>query len=233
MALVKFSALVSEIVGRMGHSIFQNSRSGTVLHPMHTNLNSSRSNNYRQQSNVAQIQAAWQALTPAERQLWEVYAQFRNRPTRKMSGLFLRGQDTFVLENSIRLIFNAAGGALAPAILIAPVITPPPGQIAFTNITNTAGVLSYNTDQSFNPAENFYMIYISRPLLGSQMSGWNKQKLICKPNAAGNYQVITSQYLALWAVIPNTGQYVNTEIFNYSILTNTFGASTKQRIQIS
>src|SRR3989304_561220 len=104
MALVRFSALVSEIVGRMGHSIFQNSRGGTVIHPMHTNLNSSRSSNYRQQSNVAQIQAAWQALTPGDRALWESYAHCRNRPTRKNRALFPPRRASLRLKNSIRLI---------------------------------------------------------------------------------------------------------------------------------
>jgi len=233
MALVRFSALVSEIVGRMGHSIFQNSRGGTVIHPMHTNLNSSRSSNYRQQSNVAQIQAAWQALTPGDRALWEIYAQFRNRPTRKNSGLFLRGQDTFVLENSIRLIHNSSGGALAPAILVTPIITPPPGQVAFTNFTNTAGVFSFNTDQTFNVADNFFMIYISKGLLGSQMSGWNKQKLIARENDAGNYQDITTEYITHWAQVPETGQYINSEIFLYDKNTGTFGSGTKQRLIVS
>jgi len=233
MALVKFSAIVSEMIGRLNGSVLQRVRGSTIIRNQKVNLNSSRNNIFKTQINLVTLQQAWQALTAQERKLWEVYALFRNRPTRKLLTNSLGGQATFILENSIRLIHNQSGGALVPAILTTPIIDIPPGNVAFTSFTNNGVNFGYNTDQTFNTANAFFVIYLSRPLLSSQESVWNKRKLFALVITAGNFQTITAKYLEQFGALPAVGQFINSKIALYDKAKNTFGSFTEQRTEVT
>jgi len=233
MAIVKYGGTVSELIGKLNNVVFKMGNHGPTVVGLKSNLNSSRSNIYRQQVNIISIQQAWQNLSVANRNLWEIYAQFRNRPTRKQSGQFLRGQATFILENSIRLRHVQAFGVLAPEILTTPVITPPPQPVSI--ITAVATVFTFTLGMSYNipDATKFIFCYITRPLLGSQMSNWNKKRLMANLSSTGYSQVITSTYQSLFINLPTPGQYVNTETFLYDKNISTFGSGTKQRLLVA
>ena len=231
--LVQFSTLVSTMVGRSKGSVFQKVRGGTIMRSQGRNLNSSSGNLYRSKVNITTIQQAWMGLTAQERNLWEVYAQVRNRPSRKLITGPLTGQATFILENSIRMQFVQAFGVLAQTIITVPTITTPPQAISIVNIVNSGATLTVGTDYDILDDTKFIFMYITRPLLLSQQSVWNKQKLIPNMSSTGQSQVITSTYLQKWFALPAVGQAVNTEIFLYDKDINTFGAGNKQRIIIT
>jgi hypothetical protein len=233
MALVQLSSLISEITGRSAGTVWQRTKSGLIMRTQRSNLNASNINVFRQQANAAELQAAWQNMTAQERQLWEVYAQFRNRPTRKKSTVPIGGQATFILENNIRMKYAQKFGVISPVINTTPVITPPPQSVQITSIVLAGGTLIVGTNFDIQDDTKFLFMYISRPLLPSQTSVWNKQKLIAKMSSTGTSQVITSQYIEAWATLPEIGQFLNTEIFLYDKNINTFGPGTKQRIQVT
>jgi len=221
------------MIGRSGGSVFQRVKGGLIMRKQGRNLNSAKANLYRSRVNVTTLQAAWQALTAQERQLWEVYAQFRNRPSRKVITGPLGGQATFILENSIRLQFVQAFGTLSQDIVTSPTITTPPQAVSITSIVNSGATLTVATDYNILDDTKFIFMYISRPLLLSQISVWNKVKLIPNMSTTGQSQVITSFYNQKWGALPAVGQAVNTEIFLYDKDINTFGAGNKQRIIVT
>lgn len=231
--LVRFSTLVSEMVGRSGGSVFQRTKGGIILRKQGAQPNTAKGNLYKSKVNITTIQQAWQALTVNERNLWEVYAQFRNRPSRKGLTGPLGGQATFILENSIRLQFSQAFGVIAPVILTSPTITTPPQAVTIESINNSGFTLTVATDYNIPDDTKFIFMYISRPLLLSQMSVHNKKRLIANMSTTGQSQVITSEYELLYGALPAVGQAVNTEIFLYDKDINTFGAGNKQRIIIT
>jgi hypothetical protein len=231
--LVQFSSLVSQMIGRSQGSVYQRVKGGTIMRTQKAQSNSTAGNLYKTKINIATLQQAWQALSAQDRQLWEVYAIFRNRPSRKIITGPLGGQATFILENSIRLQFVQAFGALSPEILSTPVITTPPQAITITAITNSGATLTVGTDYNILDATKFIFMYITRPLLLSQMSVWNKTKLIPNMSTTGQAQVITSFYNQKWGTLPAIGQAVNTEIFLYDKNISTFGAGNKQRIIVT
>lgn len=233
MAIVRYSGLIAELVGKLNNAVFKMGPHGPTVVALSTNLNSSRSNIYRQQVNVISIQQAWQNLSVANRNLWEIYAQFRNRPTRKTSTQFLRGQATFILENSIRLRHVQAFGVLAPEILTTPVITPPPQPVSILAAVATGFTFTLGMSYNIPDATKFIFCYITRPLLGSQMSNWNKKRLMANLSSTGSSQVITSTYQSLFINLPTPGQYVNTETFLYDKNISTFGSGTKQRLLVT
>lgn len=232
MAIVIFSDMIGRIVGRSQGTVYQNGKYGTIRRTEGFHTKSSANNISRTKSNLAEMQAAWRNLSSQDRQLWEVYAQFRNRPTRKIKGNTLGGQATFILENSIRMQFVQNFGVLSQTILTTPVISPPPQTVTIESIINAGGSLTMGTDYIIPDNTKFLFLYITRPLLLSQLSVWNKKKLIANISATGQSHGITSQYENLYGSIPAVGQAVNTEIFLYDKDISTFGAGNSQRIII-
>jgi len=233
MALVTFSGNISDIVGRMGGSVFQRTSSGTIMRPQRGITKKANNNLWQTQANATMLQQAWQALSDSDRNLWELYANFRQRPTRKKSTVFLRGQATFFLENSIRIQFDQHFGVISPVINSTPILAPPPANPYITSIVNAGFTLTVGTSYAIPDDSQFYFLYITKPLLASQISGWNKYKLLANLSSTGSSQVITSQYEQAWFNLPAVGGYVNTELFLYDKTLATFGSGTKQRIQIT
>lgn len=233
MALIRFGANVSEMIGRSKGSVYQRVKGGIIMRTAAVNLNTSKSNTYKIKNNAAQIMQAWQTLSKQDRQLWEVYAQFRNRPTRKSSNIPLSGQATFMLENSIRLQFDQAEGVATLGISTTPIITTPPQTIGINTITNVAGVLTIDLDFFIQPAIRFAFVYITKPLLPSQLSIWNKTKLIPNLKDTGAGQDVTARYLNLYGILPTPGQEVNTKTFLYDKDSKTFGSGNSQRVIIT
>jgi len=233
MALVQFSGNIASIIGRTAGSCFQRVKGGIIMRTQSSNLFTSRNQNSRTKINAATMQAAWRALSVQDRNLWEVYASFRNRPTRKQTSSPIGGQGTFMLENSIRILFSQAGGTISPVILSTPIITPPPQSVTINSMTTGGADLIITTDYSVTSADEFLFLYITRPLLPSQISIWNKKRLLPKINDDGNSQAIEVPYLAAFGILPTVGQVVNTEIFLYDKTLNTFGVGNAQRITIS
>jgi hypothetical protein len=232
MALVQFSSLISEIKGRSAGSVFQRVSNGLIIRTQPSIKKVSNQNIFRTRNNTALLQNIWQALSEQEKNAWETYAVFRGRKQRKNPNQIIGGQATFILENTIRLLFSQSFGVITPTILTLPTITPPPPSILITGISNTAGSLVVSTDYSIPDNSQFLFMYITRPLLPSQKSVHNKMKIIPNMSATGSTQVITSFYLDQFAILPKQGQFVNTEIFLYDKNKNTFGAGTFQRLEI-
>ena len=132
-------------------------------------------------------------------------------------------------KNSIRLIHLQDGGTFTPEILISPILTPAPINVAITAISVSGGALSISTDYPIPDDTFFFIIKLSAPLLPSQISQYNKKKIFAYTNTAGYTQTITSLYMQKFGILPTVGAYINSEISLYDKTINTFGSFSKQR----
>lgn len=233
MALIQTSGLISDITGRVGGSVFQRSKAGLTMRTQSGVIN--RATNLQGINRVyaQQIQQAWQSLTVSERNLWEVYAVFKNKSSRKSVLTKLTGQSIFMQENTVRLIHIATFGTFSPEILITPTLTQPPQTINITSWTVGVGTLSMATDYSIPDSSKFFIIYLSRPLLPSQISNYNKKIIFVPVSSTGSSQGLGSLYISRYSVLPVAGQYINSDIALYDKDKNTFGGFSTQRIIVS
>jgi len=109
----------------------------------------------------------------------------------------------------------------------------PPTTPNITTFTRTEFTFTYGTDFEIPDADKLYMLYISKPLLPSQISRYNKYKLIAVEASTGFTQSIVDYYKDLFGILPEIGQYVNTKIALYDKINGTFGAFSEQRTIIS
>lgn len=232
-ALIKTGSLISDITGKVGGHVFQRTSSGLALRsgpaPINKGINTQNENRII----ATRIQQAWRALSVSDRNLWEVYATFKNKSTRKNILGKLTGQSIFMQENTVRLIHVNSFGSFSPEILITPTIVSLPEVVKITSITNAASILTLNTDYDIPDASKFFVIYLSKPLLPSQISNYNKKKIFCYPASTGTSQGYTSIYTLKFGILPTVGQVLNTEIALYDKDINTFGSFQTQRIIIT
>lgn len=232
MALFKLSAIASDIIGRVNGSVFQRTKSGLIMRSQPGVIRSSVAGQYRTRTQAAQIQAAWQSLSVAERQQWDVYAVFKNKSTRKNPLTKLSGQQIFQQENSVRLIHAAQLGTFATSILTVPILTAPPSAVQVTGVSTDGVTLYVGTDYDIDDASEFLVWYFSRPLLPSQVSEYNKKKIAAYNSSSGVTQTLGSIYTSLWGVLPTVGQYLNIDVALYDDAKSTFGPFTSTRVVV-
>lgn len=232
-ALIRTGSIISDITGKIGGHVFQRTKGGLAVRTQGGVINPGLNTQNANRIIATRIQQAWRGLSASDRNLWEVYATFKNKSSRKNILAKLTGQSIFMQENTVRLIHINSFGSFSPAILTTPTIIELPEVVKITSITNAASILTLSTDYNIPDASKFFVVYLSKPLLPSQISNYNKKKIFCYVAANGTSQGYTSIYLLKFGILPEVGQVLNTEIALYDKDINTFGAFQTQRITIT
>jgi len=106
MALVKYSALIERLSGKVGAAIFQENVGGSILRSFCPPV---RRNTIRQQKPrliASEVQQGWQALTVLERDTWEGWARYTRVHQRRNTELFISGHQAYLRVNMIRLQYS-------------------------------------------------------------------------------------------------------------------------------
>jgi hypothetical protein len=232
MALIRTGAMISDITGRVGGNVFQRTKAGLCIRRQAGSINKGLTNLHNTQGFAVKLQQAWAGLNTFQRTAWETYAQYRPRGSRKNIAHKLTGQAVFFLENMIRQQHILQGGTLVTPIETIPTLGGWPATISISSIGVLLGIMTMFTTYQVIDTTKFFMLYITRPLAPSQMSGWNKYKLIAQVTSIGYPQDITVSYTRLFGMLPINGQYVNTRIALYDKTIGTFSNITNQRILV-
>lgn len=232
-ALIRTGSIVSDLVGKVGGHVFQRSRGGLTLRsqpaPIERGLNiQNKKRNY-----AVRVQSAWTSLAISNRNLWEAYAVFKNKHTKKGFGAILTGQSIFMQENIMRLNINESGFAFTPLILLSPIITTPPQTISIVSAKLEFGNFQLHFDYNIPDATKYPIVFISRPLLPSQISDYNKKRFMALILSTGQVQDISAVYKAAWSKFPSGGNYVNTKVALYDTDLNTFSLFNNQRTLVT
>lgn len=100
MAQVKLSALVADIKGRLGGSIFQGGSSGLVLrNASYKGVNRSIASE-KTRANLVYISSLWGTLTPAQRNQWSTMATTVFTTNKFGDSVQMTGQRLFIQRNS-------------------------------------------------------------------------------------------------------------------------------------
>jgi len=106
MALVKYSALLERLSGKVGAAIFQENQGGSILRSFCPPV---KRNTIRQQKPrliVNEVQQGWQVLSVLQRDTWEGYARYARTHQRRNTELFINGHQSYLRVNQIRLQYS-------------------------------------------------------------------------------------------------------------------------------
>ena len=106
MARVKLSAIITEMNGKIGGSVFQRTQSGTILKNK-SNLSFTNSMAQNVSNNIMyRCQYQWQQLTACQRQLWNSFATYTKKNQKHSSNLIINGHQLFIQCNSYRFQYG-------------------------------------------------------------------------------------------------------------------------------
>jgi len=233
MALIKTSAVISDISGKLNGSVFQRSLGGIILRTKSTSINRKTTAQLFQRAGVKAMQQKWFSLSSSDVNAWNAYAVYRNKSQRRNITLKQSGQNLFVAENSVRYNLQSWIANLSPITISTPNFNPQPAPPLLDSIQSSGGVLYFVTPYSITDTDEYWYIKLSRPLTYTQASQYNPLKVIPYGQVSGSVQEINVGYLQMFGILPQNGDYLNYEFCLNSTTSNELGYTTRGRIVVT
>lgn len=232
MARVQLGMSITDISGKVGGTVFQNTQGGTIMRNQPGIKNTFTSSRQRVKNGMQYIQQSWRELTLDKIAVWNAYAIFLNKSQHHNLNRIIGGQHLFIFQNQQRYACKSFIPSLAPVVITDPVIQPDPDQILITSVTNTAGTITVLLSRALS-ASGFVILKMSQPLRASQTSGYNKKNIIqANLIGIGDTFDITTAYTAIYGRVPSTGSYVNCSIALGLVDSNGMSVTAEQRITV-
>lgn len=114
MAIIKTSALVSEIRGKVGGVVFARNRGGAYVRQFVSPVQAETEARTEARGRLGQISAAWETLTDAQRQGWTDYGQAVGTTNALGDTHPISGISAFVRSNSLLMLAGQPMRSLAP-----------------------------------------------------------------------------------------------------------------------
>lgn len=106
MALVQLSAMFSNIKGKLGGGVFQNTQGGIAVRTKVTPVNRRTPKQELSRRGTFNLQNNWRSLTDAQRADWELFAQTYPKPQKKNPLRNINGQQYFLTYNDYRTRYS-------------------------------------------------------------------------------------------------------------------------------
>lgn len=201
MARIKPSALVSDIRGKIGGSVFQRASSGLVVRAKSTPVNK-RTATQNISRNIAFLTAnAWLQLSAADRDQWVNYVQYNPVNQRNSRELFVSGQQAFLKFNNYRLQYSL------------PILTVP--QFSKCDLTpvdltlsRVGMMLRISSSRPLVAANEFIILFITVRMSPAINNPGNRYKLIKFVTTNGVNFNVASEYVDVYGIIPEPGDTV-------------------------
>ena len=226
MARIKYGALIESISGSIGGTTFQTNRYGFSIRskPAASKPNSP-SQNVRK-STMSTVQQAWIALSDSERSSWNTYASTFPRATRKNINSNLNGFNYFTAYHLIRQLANGT-------IVANPSGAQQTQSFDGTFIIEDSGVLTWDEDVTLSGGNWNAFLFMSRPVTATTQARKNRLRfIIARDDTASFEQVFTSNYVALFDVVPELDDVVFVQTLWLNKGNGQFFESTIQRISV-
>lgn len=232
MARVKTSSLISDISGKLNGTVFQRNQGGLIMRNQSGKINSNTSRSNLQRVGLAAIQGAWQSLTDSERTLWQTYAIYLNKKQHHSNSLIVNGHQLFININSIRYALSGANSLFQPYLLTTPTLAPLPQPINITSIQRNGVALECNLDRAISNVDDVIILYLSRPLRGSQMTSHVKLTLMQAPTNTGTQFECNAYYYSVYGRVVEVGEFVQSKIAIYNTASHNYSSYSVQRFEV-
>ena len=197
MAVVKFTAFVSEIRNKVNGSVFSKNRSGNYIRTKVTPVNPQSTAQQLQRGLLTSQSQAWRNLTQAQRDGWAAYANAT--PYTDIFGdvKFLSGSSMFTKTNLNLLKVGAATLTDAPNPVSLPLIGI--SAIVATVSTGTGtNVLTITTTADGDDTDVSLAVYATPPVSAGKSFVKNLYKQINVATAAAATKTLTTSYSAIY-----------------------------------
>lgn len=225
MAIIKTSGLITDINGSINGTTFQNSLGGLTM-----KSKSFQSKNYSmlanaQKATMSGVQNYWRNLSQADRDDWQVQAEFAPVGMKRGNGRKLSGQQLFIkYANWYAQQFSALPGQPVFAVEFIPTVS--------IRIQNVAGALHCLTNININEAVSFLHFEISSVMPASRKLPTGGTKTIELTFANSADVVFTNDYIDLFGAVPSVGSFVFVKARNISVTGPYFGTSWEQKVEV-
>ncbi len=211
MALVKPSAIVSDVRGKIGGTVFQRFKSGLVVRSKCAPVNK-KSALQIVSRNIASLTAnAWLQISPAERDQWDSYTAYNPIAQRNNREVFVSGQQAFLKLNNYRLQYSL------------PILTVPEfNKCELTPIDLTLKRVGMNlrvtSSRALVASDEFIILFLTVRMSPAINNPGSRYKLIKFVTTDGVNFFITSEYEDVYGIIPEIGNTVFMKYTNASKL---------------
>jgi|SRR3990172_9549793 len=232
MALIRTSALITDITGRIGGSTFQRTQGGLIMRPQRAKSRNTSNLVQYNKVGMSTITNAWTGLTQAQRDQWNQYAIWRNIKMSKNPTRTISGHQIFIRENSLRYSMKDYGAIFFNPIHNTPLLASPPAPINLEDILNIVLNLILQIDTNLIAAQQACLVWMSAPITQSIQSRYVKRTMIKAVTVDGASHNITDYYTSVYGRIPNVGEYVSVEIGIYDNNVKTYTRNSPQLIKV-
>ena len=212
MARIKLGAFVTEIRGSVGGTTFQANRFGFSaknypLQPKPKGFKQSPA-----KTNMSLLSQSWVASDPSLRDAYNAYAAAYPQYPKSGSTVHLSGYEIFL---RFGLAMKAVGQPVPTEVMLYPV----PLLSYATNLVVSLGALLLTLSGTPYSDGNMAIVKVSQPIFGLTSPSNAKYRVL--GNFAANIASVdvTTQYQAIWGLIPQPGQtvYVTVESWTANI----------------
>lgn len=200
MARILPSALVSDIRGKVGGTLFQGSNAGLVAKALNTKASPRSIAQSRLKSVNAYVQGAWRSLSASQRETWKQFAAFVKVAQKNNIQRVISGQQLFIRSNVIRLMY---GIALLPVPDFSASIVP---QVTFEPV-DIGGSLFLQASRQIDSSLEFVVCFMTFPVNVTINNPGSRYRLIVFTTTTASLFAIDQEYKAVFgrdAVSPDT-----------------------------
>lgn len=231
MARIKPSALIADISGRIGGSVFQRNQGGLSLRNQSGKINSNTQRSNLHRVGLSTVMGEWTRLTDQQRLLWQTYAGYLGKKQRKSDSLIVNGHQLFIAVNSIRYDLQSVNAIFDPYLQTTPILAPLPLPINIISITTPGDTVRVNFDRATVEDEDVIILFMSRPLSGSQMSAYQKLTLMLVGTLSQDNMDVTDYYTSVYGRPLDIDEYCQTEVAVWNIDSGNYSSYSVARIK--
>jgi len=212
MAFIKFSALVSSVVGKLNGSYFQSQKGGTALKnisPRRSKAKSVQGMLQLAQNRLSFVSRSWGQISPAQVLLWNTYATGFERTNKNGIRYVPTGYQMFQECNSNRLKLGAE--------MLAEPITPSiPFDVSNCSIDMpTTGEITFNSLVAI-PADKIVVVSCSAPTYGNKQYPKSGSRVVANINSAMTLPFnLYDDYVNVWGTpVSNCAYFWRIEVID-------------------
>ncbi|GAH14639.1 unnamed protein product, partial [marine sediment metagenome] len=206
MARIKLGPLITDISGSIGMATIQRNRFGHTLRLKPLPKKSETPAQYTIRRHMITIQAAWQALTDAERLQWDRFIDFSGQTIRKDKSVLLSGHKLYIKYQLFRLM---TGESLLTTIVYSPM----PDFEKFDSWTTAdPGKFWVGFEDNINHNNYFFLLKLSSPRPKDTAFNARGLRFMKVPLSTDNEFDVAAEYIAAFGVLP-----LDTDYLHYSI----------------
>ena len=206
MALIKTSALISDIRGKVQASIFQGSLAGLTLRSGVSGINKNSLRQNKTRNILFRIQREWGLLSIAQRKLWLQFTNFNPILQKRSNELFINEQQNFIKFNSYRLEYDID-------ILKSPQFTKCEILPIDLSVSSTGTAISITANRELNENLEFIILFLTIPFIPTINNPGSRFKLIKFTTTNNTTFDVTIPYKEIFGSVPQPGQKI---FFKYS-----------------